>query len=196
MTKLSAEQIDSVLPQTQCGLCGYGGCLPYAKAIATEKAPINLCPPGGVMVLEKLAELTQQSAQPYEQAMCLQEKVPQIAVIDENLCIGCTKCLPVCPVDAIIGAAKQMHTILNDACTGCGLCLPPCPMDCISLQTREIPSQTERDAWRLRHQRHLARLSLTRPTEAVADHIESQSAEDTAALAYIAAAVARKKIKN
>lgn len=196
MTKLSVEQIDSILPQTQCGLCGYGGCLPYAKAIVDEQAPINLCPPGGVTTLEKLVELTKLSAEPYKQAMQLQEKPPQTAVINENLCIGCTKCIVVCPVDAIIGAAKQMHTILTDACTGCGLCLPPCPMDCISLQTREIPTKTERDVWRLRHQRHLARMSLTSPTEAIAYNIESQSSEDATALAYIAAAVARKKIKN
>jgi len=191
MTELSAEAIDAVLPQTQCGLCGYGGCLPYAKAIVAKEAPINGCPPGGVAVLQTLSKLTGQAVEPYMTAMQAQAKPPQVAVIDENLCIGCTKCIVVCPVDAIIGAPKRMHGILTEACTGCGLCLPPCPMDCIVLQPTAVPSQTQRDIWRKRHQQHLARTAKKTGVEPIAPMLSATS--DDAALSYIAAALARKK---
>jgi len=135
MSTLTAENIDELLPQTQCGLCGYGGCRPYAEAIARQQAPINLCPPGGIKTLVALAQLTQQDAKPYLADMQQKALPSQLAHIREDLCIGCTKCLAVCPTDAIIGARKQMHSIITDACTGCGLCLPPCPMDCIDLHT-------------------------------------------------------------
>ena len=131
----SSEMLDQVLPQTQCQLCGYKGCMPYAQAIVTGKETINRCLPGGVETLFALAELTGQDATPYVADM-KQKAIPiQLAVIQEETCIGCTKCIHACPVDAIIGAAKQMHSILSDICTGCGLCLPPCPVDCIDLIT-------------------------------------------------------------
>jgi len=187
MDKLTAKTIDAVLPQTQCGLCGYGGCLPYAKAIVATQAPINLCPPGGVPVLQALSTLTGIDATPYVADMAHAAKPAQLAVIDEALCIGCTKCIAVCPVDAILGAPKQMHGILTDACTGCGLCLPPCPMDCIALVEVTPPTQAKRNDWRLRHQQHLAR---TTPPAQVSEPIITPQ---DSALDYIAAAVTRRK---
>ncbi len=195
MPKLSAEQIDAVLPQTQCGLCHYGGCLPYAKAIVAGEAAINRCPPGGVKVLQALSELTGQAAEPYVEMMQAQTKPATFAVIDENLCIGCTKCIAVCPVDAIIGAPKRMHGILTEACTGCGLCLPPCPMDCISLVSAPEPSQHKRDVWRVRHQRHLARLNTDMLSPHSTVEFTPEPTHDST-LDYIAAAVARKKAKS
>lgn len=189
MDKLTAKTIDAVLPQTQCGLCGYGGCLPYAKAISETQAPINLCPPGGVTVLQALGALTGIDTTPYVEKMTHATKPAQLAVIDEALCIGCTKCIAVCPVDAILGAAKQMHGILTDACTGCGLCLPPCPMDCIALIDVKPPPQAKRDDWRLRHQRHLERTMSS-------DQAPEPATPQDSALDYIAAAVARRKAKK
>jgi electron transport complex protein RnfB len=126
------EKIDAILPQTQCGQCGFPGCKPYAEAIAKGEADINKCPPGGAEGVKRLAELLGVEAKPLGEG--LEPKPKAIAVIDENTCIGCTLCVQACPVDAIIGAAKQMHTIIADQCTGCELCLPPCPVDCISME--------------------------------------------------------------
>lgn len=122
-----AEKIDRILPQTQCGQCGYPGCKPYAEAIARGEADINQCPPGGEDGVRQLAELLGVEPKPLE----AEPKPKSVAVIDEATCIGCTLCIQACPVDAIVGAAKQMHTILAEDCTGCELCLPPCPVDCI-----------------------------------------------------------------
>ena len=125
------EKIDSILPQTQCGQCGYPGCRPYAEAIAKGDADINLCPPGGAEGVAKLADLLGREVK----ELAAEEKPPQVALIDEQTCIGCTLCIQACPVDAIVGAAKQMHTIAEDLCTGCELCIPPCPVECISMIT-------------------------------------------------------------
>lgn len=123
------HQLDNLLPQTQCRECGFSGCLPYAEAMARQEAEINLCAPGGVDVIRDLAKVLgkpeQQPAKAY---------TPAIAVIDEAACIGCVACIRACPVGAIVGAAKQMHTVIRDECTGCGLCVTPCPVDCISMQ--------------------------------------------------------------
>lgn len=127
------KQIDNLLPQTQCGQCSYPGCLPYAEAIAINKESINRCPPGGITVLRKLAELTKQDAAIYLADIQKQEQSKVLAKIRETECIGCTKCIQACPVDAIVGAAKQLHTVLTEECTGCGLCVTPCPVDCIDL---------------------------------------------------------------
>src|SRR3990167_6273591 len=124
--------IDAVLPQTQCGECDYAGCKPYAEAIAKGEA-INKCPPGGIEVLLKLAELTKQDAKPYLADMQKKQKSPSIAVIREEECIGCTKCIQACPVDAILGSGKLMHTVIESECTGCELCVEPCPVDCIDM---------------------------------------------------------------
>lgn len=125
------DKIDAVLPQTQCGQCGYPGCKPYATAIAEGEADINRCPPGGEEGIHKLADLLGMEFKPFGG-----ETVPKpksVAVIDESTCIGCTLCIQACPVDAIAGAAKQLHTVIASECTGCELCVPPCPVDCISM---------------------------------------------------------------
>jgi len=124
------EKIESILPQTQCGQCGYPGCRPYAEAISKGGAEINLCPPGGTEGVRKLADLLGREAKPLD----AEEKPKQLAVIDEQTCIGCTLCIQACPVDAIVGAAKQMHTIVAVLCTGCELCIKPCPVECIRME--------------------------------------------------------------
>jgi electron transport complex protein RnfB len=126
------EKIDAVLPQTQCGQCGYPGCKPYAEAIAKGEAEINKCPPGGEDGIHKLADLLGKEFIPFGEGAA--PKAKSVAFIDENTCIGCTLCIQACPVDAIAGAAKQMHTIIASECTGCELCLAPCPVDCISME--------------------------------------------------------------
>jgi electron transport complex protein RnfB len=126
------EKIDAILPQTQCGQCGFPGCKPYATAIAKGEVDINQCPPGGEEGIRKLADLLGVEFKPLN-AEHGAEKPKSVAVIDENICIGCTLCIQACPVDAILGAAKQMHTIIESECTGCELCVAPCPVDCISM---------------------------------------------------------------
>lgn len=139
------EQINELLPQTQCGQCGHPGCRPYAEAIASGEA-INRCPPGGQATINALADLLDVEAEPLDAESGV-EKPPSVAFIREDECIGCTKCLQACPVDAILGAAKQMHTILRDECTGCDLCVEPCPVDCIEMRPIEITTRTWR--WEL-----------------------------------------------
>ncbi|WP_054774070.1 electron transport complex subunit RsxB [Methylogaea oryzae] len=127
------DKIDAVLPQTQCGQCGFPGCRPYAEAIAKGDADINRCPPGGEDGVKALAELMGVEPKPLDDAVG-EEKPKALAVIDENLCIGCTLCIQACPVDAILGAAKHMHTVIAAECTGCELCVPVCPVDCIDMK--------------------------------------------------------------
>ncbi|MDR5885448.1 electron transport complex subunit RsxB [Vreelandella janggokensis] len=134
------EQIDTLLPQTQCGQCGYPGCRPYAEAINQGDA-INKCPPGGEATITALADLLGRTPEPLDGEAPSEDLV---AFIREDECIGCTKCIQACPVDAIIGAAKQMHTVIEDECTGCDLCLDPCPVDCIDMLPRSKPL----DQWR------------------------------------------------
>ncbi|MCK5718506.1 MAG: electron transport complex subunit RsxB [Thiomargarita sp.] len=126
------DQIDAILPQQQCGKCSYPGCRPYAHAIANEEADINQCPPGGEMVILALADLLDREAKPLDMELKPTNEV-RLAVIDEAICIGCTLCIQACPVDAILGAAKQMHTVIAQECTGCELCVKPCPVDCIAM---------------------------------------------------------------
>lgn len=125
-----AEQINALLPQTQCGQCGYPGCKPYAEAIAGGDK-INKCPPGGEATIQALAELLDVTPEPLDAPEG--ERPPRVAYIREAECIGCTKCLQACPVDAIVGAARQMHTVIAAECTGCDLCVEPCPVDCIDM---------------------------------------------------------------
>jgi electron transport complex protein RnfB len=127
-----ATRLDAALPQTQCTRCGYPDCRAYADAVAAGEAAINRCPPGGAEGVARLAALTGQPVQPLD-AACGAEGPRRLAVIDEAWCIGCTLCLPACPVDAIVGANKRMHTVIDGLCTGCELCLPVCPVDCIAL---------------------------------------------------------------
>ena len=126
------ERINQALPQTQCTQCGFSGCKPYARAIVENNEPINQCPPGGAQGIATLAQLTGRAVVPLNPD-CGQELPLAVALIVEADCIGCTKCIQACPVDAIIGANKLMHTVLADLCTGCGLCVPPCPVDCIEM---------------------------------------------------------------
>lgn len=137
------DKIDAILPQTQCGQCGFPGCKPYALAISEGRAEINQCPPGGEAGIRKLADLLGVEAKPLNAENGV-EKPKSIAVIDENVCIGCTLCIQACPVDAILGAAKQMHTVIDKECTGCELCLEPCPVDCIKM----VPLPTQIDNWK------------------------------------------------
>ncbi len=125
-------QIDELLPQTQCGQCGHPGCKPYAQAIAKGE-PINKCPPGGHATINALASLLDVEAPPLDEEHGEESEVKTVAYIIEEDCIGCTKCIQACPIDAILGAAKQMHTVIVDECTGCDLCLDPCPVDCIEM---------------------------------------------------------------
>ncbi|MBS7325610.1 MAG: electron transport complex subunit RsxB [Thiopseudomonas sp.] len=125
------DQINALLPQTQCGQCGYPGCKPYAEAIAGGDK-INKCPPGGEATIQALADLLDVEAEPLDAVEG--EKPVQVAYIREAECIGCTKCIQACPVDAILGAARQMHTVITSECTGCDLCVEPCPVDCIEMR--------------------------------------------------------------
>ncbi len=127
------ERLDRLLPQTQCGQCGYAGCRPYAEAMARGEAGIDHCPPGGDAGARALAHALGVPAQPYDRTRG-EHKAAQVAVIVEADCIGCTKCIQACPVDAILGAAKHMHTVIEPLCTGCELCIPACPVDCIVLE--------------------------------------------------------------
>lgn len=135
-----ADQVDNLLPQTQCGQCGYPGCRPYAEAVARGEEDINQCLPGGEPLVLALADLL--GREPV--AMEVEQKRPAVAVIDASACIGCTLCLQACPVDAIIGAAKQLHGVLDAECTGCERCLPPCPVQCISM----VPVSEDIPRWR------------------------------------------------
>ncbi|WP_447746797.1 electron transport complex subunit RsxB [Pseudomonas nicosulfuronedens] len=138
-----ADRINDLLPQTQCGQCGYAGCKPYAQAITAGDA-INKCPPGGAATIAALANLLDVEPLPLDAA----EETPlRVAYIREAECIGCTKCIRACPVDAIVGAAKLMHTVIADECTGCDLCLEPCPVDCIEM--RDLPERVADWKWPL-----------------------------------------------
>ncbi len=126
------DRIDALLPQTQCGQCTYAGCRPYAEAIAAGEADINQCPPGGETTIKALADLLGRDPKPLNPEHG-EHKEKTVVIIDENVCIGCTLCIQACPVDAIVGAAKQMHTVIASECTGCNLCIPPCPVECIHI---------------------------------------------------------------
>lgn len=138
------EKIDGLLPQSQCGQCGYPGCRPYAEAVGVQGEKINRCAPGGEAVMLKIASLLNVDPQPVDGDAEVQEPVRALAVIDEANCIGCTKCIQACPVDAIVGATRAMHTVVADLCTGCNLCVAPCPTQCIELR----PVETTTESWK------------------------------------------------
>lgn len=207
-------QIDAVLPQTQCRQCGYEGCEPYAKAIAAGEANINQCPPGGEAGIRALANLLQRPYLPLNPAHGV-TKPKAVAVIDEATCIGCTLCIQACPVDAILGASRLMHTVIQQECTGCELCLPPCPVDCIDMQTiagrPDAMNHTEANVARQRHHQKLARQALEKQAKArtyntrgsPADRIPTplktntaQTETDVIKKAAIAAAMARVKAQK
>lgn len=138
------DKIDAVLPQTQCGQCGFPGCRPYAEAIAEGSVEINQCPPGGESGIQALADLLGVEPMPLNPENGAEKEAPTVAWIDEDVCIGCTRCIQACPVDAILGAAKQMHTVIKDECTGCELCVEPCPVDCIYM----VPVEQDISTWK------------------------------------------------
>ena len=141
------EQIDELLPQSQCGQCGYPGCRPYADAVGNHGEDINKCAPGGEQTMLKLAALLNVDPQPVDGGEEARAPERKVAWIDESNCIGCTKCIQACPVDAIVGATRAMHTVLTDLCTGCDLCVAPCPTDCIEM--RPVPTTTANWKWDL-----------------------------------------------
>jgi electron transport complex protein RnfB len=151
-----AQRIDALLPQTQCTKCGYDGCRPYADAIAAGEADIDRCPPGGDAGVARLARLLDRAVKPLDPE-CGEYRPPQVAVIEEASCIGCTKCIQACPVDAIVGASKLMHTVIASWCTGCERCIPPCPVDCIVLQP--VAALPDADLSRARHRFRGTRLA-------------------------------------
>ena len=152
-------RIDALLPQTQCTRCGYPACRPYAAAIASGAAEINQCPPGGAATIHVLAEFLGRDVLPLNPVNGV-ESPPRLAWIDEARCIGCARCLPPCPVDAIVGAAKYMHTVLAERCTGCELCIAPCPVDCIEMRPAPVSQERSNQASlnRARYQAHSQRL--------------------------------------
>jgi Na+-translocating ferredoxin:NAD+ oxidoreductase subunit B len=214
------DQIEDLLPQTQCGKCGYPACRPYAQAIALGEADINQCPPGGAEGIARLAAfLGRPSSLPLNPANGIERPRP-VAFIDETWCIGCTLCIQACPVDAILGAAKQMHTVLPTLCTGCDLCVAPCPVDCISMVPLadaslrdktgwDAWSQTAADAARARHDFWLLRLqtesrendarlnakAVEKLKEVQAD-TQMDTTEQARKKAVIQAALERARIKN
>jgi electron transport complex protein RnfB len=187
----TVAQVDDLLPQTQCGLCGYKGCKPYAQAILDQGEQINRCLPGGVPTLIALGQLLKINSEPFIAEMAQKTKPSLRAVIREAECIGCTKCIQACPVDAILGAAKQMHTVIADECTGCELCVAPCPVDCIEMHT--IPALDKEASRQFRErfyarEARLAREKIPLTQQTAETLVNRQSA--------IAAAVARAKAKK
>ena len=187
------ESINALLPQTQCTKCGYDGCLPYAEAMAKGEAEINRCPPGGDAGIAKLASLLKKPLLALDPECGLHEPL-KLAVIEEEHCIGCTLCIQACPVDAIVGANKKMHSVLSDWCTGCDLCVAPCPVDCITMVTVEPNvawtdqmAQTARQRYEVRQTR-IASVQTTQsdvPTPAASEKQEA-----------IAAALARARARR
>jgi electron transport complex protein RnfB len=191
-----AARIHSALPQTQCTRCGYPDCAGYAQAIADGQAPINQCPPGGAEGIARLSAITSQAVVGLNPANGM-EGPRALAVIDEDWCIGCTLCLDACPTDAILGANKQMHTVIEVHCTGCELCIPVCPVDCISLDNVTGDrtgwaawSRTQADAALQRYQLHVSRTQKAPPAVAVAQPADTHK-KDT-----IAAALARARARR
>jgi electron transport complex protein RnfB len=198
-----AKRLDALLPQTQCRRCGFAGCRPYADAIASDEADINRCPPGGPDTIMALARVLGRAPKPLDTRRG--EHTSSLrALIDEDLCIGCTKCIQACPVDAILGAAKQMHTVIADECTGCELCVAPCPVDCIAMHpvgTDAVPAtnaaaRIKADRARQRYEFRNRRLARDRAEEAVrrTGALRHPTLEEKKAV--IQAAVARVKAKR
>ncbi len=191
---MKTQDIDNILPQTQCQECGYNGCKPYADALSQGEADIDLCPPGGTEVVVKLSELLKKNSEPYLEKARTNTRPPALARIREAECIGCTKCIQVCPVDAIVGSNKEMHTVFEADCTGCRLCVEPCPVDCIDIIELKTP---QFDKIRAREQFNQRLARLEQQQQAKRDHyIEkrklTEANDQKAKQDYIMAALKRK----
>jgi Na+-translocating ferredoxin:NAD+ oxidoreductase subunit B len=187
------EKINSILPQTQCGKCDFSGCKPYANAIVEGKADINQCPPGGKTGILKIAHLLKVEYKPLNESHGV-SKPREIAIIEEDKCIGCTLCILACPVDAILGASKSMHTVISEECTGCELCIEPCPVDCIKMEApdsedseliKDKRSAVARSRYELKQQR-----ILKEKNDAKANRVTNAEKKQA-----IADAIARLKMK-
>ena len=164
-----ANRINDALPQTQCTQCGYTGCAPYARAIAFDHVDINQCPPGGIAGIALLSNITGRPALPLNPANGFEMPRHEAKIIEAD-CIGCTKCIQACPVDAIMGTSKHMHTVLTDLCTGCGLCVPPCPVDCIEMPVAEDPGWSSAQAHQARVQFEFRSMRLVREKKELNAH--------------------------
>jgi electron transport complex protein RnfB len=208
MNAALASRLDALLPQTQCRRCGFDGCRPYAEALASGATTLNRCPPGGLTTIAALAEALAQPALPPDPVVWPEDApltadralIQTIAVIDETRCIGCYKCVLACPVDAIIGAPKFLHAVIDDDCSGCDLCLPPCPVDCITLVVRPAaltPAAAMTERWRMLHERRKLRLARDKAQRDEARRL--RRGEVLAAQAQtidIAAAIARARLRK
>ena len=200
---IDVKKIDALLPQTQCGECQYAGCLPYAEAMAAGLAGIDRCPPGGVQTVKALGILLEIDSAPYLAEAEANTRPAALALIREAECIGCTKCITACPVDAIIGAGKMMHSVISHECTGCGLCVEPCPVDCIEMQV-QAKASFDPDKARARFQSHQTRRlreehlkqQSYRQKRLMHAQNEGEQKEVKAKQAYILEALARVKSKN
>ena len=195
-----AERIDALLPQTQCTKCGYPACKPYAEAIASGEAEINQCPPGGDAAIRGLAGLLGREVRPLNPRNGI-EQPRRVAIIDEARCIGCTLCIRACPVDAIVGAAKLMHTVVTELCSGCDLCVAPCPVDCIEMlpaKEEDVWDAVRADAARERFERRSSRLERERRerTERLAARALRAKPDAEKKRAIIAAAIERARARR
>jgi electron transport complex protein RnfB len=190
-----ADRIDALLPQTQCTRCGYPACRPYAEAIANGDAEINQCPPGGAAGIAALAALLDRAPKPLNPVNGV-EKPREIAVIDEAVCIGCTKCILACPVDAIVGASKMMHTVIVEECTGCELCIAPCPVDCIAMVPAQDDDADHAARYRVRYESRLSRLAREEAESAARLVARKAGMDATAGADAVRAAIARARAKK
>ena len=195
---MNVKDVDKLLPQTQCEQCNYKGCLPYAEAMVCGAADIDLCPPGGTEVLIKLADFFKKDPTPYLEKAANQYRKPAVAVIREAECIGCTKCIQACPVDAIIGTNKKMHTVFAADCTGCQLCIEPCPVDCIEIHELKAPAfdkDRARHAFNARIQR-LNTIEAHKKQQYEDNKNIAEGSDPKAKQAYILEAIKRKLSKQ
>lgn len=199
----TVNEIDALLPQTQCGECNYKGCRPYAEALVQGQIGIDRCPPGGVATLKTLGVALSIDPKPYLRTMDERTRLPSIAVISEAECIGCTKCITACPVDAILGSGKMLHSVIAHECTGCGLCVEPCPVDCIDMVPIAEPDY-DKDRARTRFHAKQTRLlriqhekqQQYRQKRQLESRTTPQAQEIQAKQSYIQEALARVKAKK